>query len=261
MIFQFNKYDDFAVDYSNKRKKPWKHFVEFLRTFFNWDNPSIKKDLGVCCDMGCGSGRHTALLLEKSDVYIGLDLSFNLLKIAKSDSEIIDNAKVNWIACDIENLPLRENIFTTVVSIAVLHHIVGKKNRHKIMNEVYRSLKKQGITIISVWGYTNDQKKRAINKISNENLKAFRIGRVWFFKYNENNKKIKFQIKTFEKNTLVIPWKVDKGNGNISSTLRIYHFFKKDEFIKLKGDFEVICENTYGDEITGPNYFGAFRKN
>lgn len=264
MIFEFNKYDNFAEDFSQKRKKPWKYFVEYLNAYFNQDSVSNRKDFGICCDLGCGSGRHTLPLAARSEVYIGLDLSFKLLKLAKSEleseSETMYSFKTDWIACDIEHLPIRENSFSIIVSIAVLHHIIGKKKRQFIVNNLYQLLKERGMVILSVWGYTKEQRKRGINTISNEKIKGIRIGRFWLLKIYDFGKKSKFRIKLFEKNTFVVPWKVDNSRGLTNSTPRIYHFFKKDELLNLKGNFDAIHETEYGDSTTGPNYFITFKK-
>ncbi|MBD3353620.1 MAG: methyltransferase domain-containing protein, partial [Candidatus Lokiarchaeota archaeon] len=125
-------YDDIAINYNHKRRKPWKYFLDFLEELNQLEIGTTLNTGGIVCDLGCGTGRHTQIILSKSDVYIGIDLSFKMLEIAKSNLEKtikIKSVNSNWVACDVENLPFRENSFSNIYSIAVIHHIISKKHR------------------------------------------------------------------------------------------------------------------------------------
>ena len=50
--------------------------------------------------------------------YIGTDISFNRLRIAKS---ILP--KSNFISCSALNLPFKSNIFDVVIGFGVFHHL------------------------------------------------------------------------------------------------------------------------------------------
>ncbi len=62
-------------------------------------------------------------------------------KILNIDIFLYDNVD---IVCDIENLPFKENSIDIVFNIAVLEHV---KNPEKVVNEINRVLKKNGIII------------------------------------------------------------------------------------------------------------------
>jgi len=64
-----------AESFDATRGKPWKVVVDFVSTLSVFD---------VVADIGCGNGRHLILCVDKCNTVIGLDISRNLLKIAKS---------------------------------------------------------------------------------------------------------------------------------------------------------------------------------
>jgi ubiquinone/menaquinone biosynthesis C-methylase UbiE len=50
-------------------------------------------------------------------------------------------------------LPVRNDIFDSVISIAVIHHFSTKSLRVAAINEMYRVIKKGGRVLIYVWAY------------------------------------------------------------------------------------------------------------
>jgi ubiquinone/menaquinone biosynthesis C-methylase UbiE len=89
-------------------------------------------------DIGCGSGRHLALLEDSGikGVY-GSDFSFNALNICK------DNGFPFVINCDNKNLPFFDGTFDIAVAWGSLHY--SSKDEMRIMlGEVKRIIKKGG---------------------------------------------------------------------------------------------------------------------
>lgn len=214
-----NRYDPIAVDYSKKRSKPWKLFLDFLdctNDYYNSEEQIIK---GICCDLGCGTGRHQEILAEKADLYIGADLSFEMLKIAKSKA---DNNKGNrqWILCDIENIPMRPKSITTLVSIAVIHHILTKKRRRKVINQIGDITQRKGFVLISVWGAAKGKNSSALKKAT---FRARIRKKKHMLKFRKGN-----YVK-LGKNDILLPWSfIKKGNERIE-VQRVYHLFNFSE--------------------------------
>ena len=83
--------------------------------------------------MGAGNGRHLPIILNYSQKYVGTDLSYQLLQIARSRS---DPCKLhNWVACDVKALPFRNHSFQSIVSVAVFHHILTKHQLRRVLME------------------------------------------------------------------------------------------------------------------------------
>mgnify|MGYP000138419078 CR=1 FL=1 len=68
-------------------------------------------------EFGCGVGRWVPFILSLGALYIGVDISENMIKIAKSRFSFVRFYKLN--SCI---LPFPDNYFDFVFSITVLHH-------------------------------------------------------------------------------------------------------------------------------------------
>jgi ubiquinone/menaquinone biosynthesis C-methylase UbiE len=68
--------------------------------------------------LACGTGRHFEFVLNQlGSEIVGIDISVNMIKVAKNKASKVARAKqnVHLIVADVENLPFRENIFDAVV--------------------------------------------------------------------------------------------------------------------------------------------------
>ncbi len=89
-------------------------------------------------DIGCGSGRHMALLEDSgiAEVY-GSDYSLNALSICREAGYPL------VINCDNKNLPFRENTFDIAVAWGSLHYS-PKDEMRSMLGEVQRIMKQGG---------------------------------------------------------------------------------------------------------------------
>jgi len=99
-------------------------------------------DNGVVLDIGCGTGRCTIPLARKSKRVIATDISFGMLQraILKSNAAGFDN--ITYFLADAEELPLKEGIFSAVISFGVLHHV---DNPTRVILNVEKLLKSKGV--------------------------------------------------------------------------------------------------------------------
>lgn len=140
-------YEDIANHFSDTRYNQWNCVKTFLR---NIDSGSL------VCDIGCGNGKN---MLYRSDlVYIGCDITENLLKCAHEKT----NGLIDLLQLSGTHLPYRDNIYDAIMSIAVLHHIDTIKSRRQFMNECIRCLQPGGTGLITVWGLEQPMKKKWI---------------------------------------------------------------------------------------------------
>ncbi|MFX0187427.1 MAG: class I SAM-dependent methyltransferase [Candidatus Hodarchaeota archaeon] len=103
----------------------------------------------IILDAGCGTGLLYDFLINSLEriktpfySYIAIDISINMLKIFKlknlNKDKKIGN-KLNLILCDLENLPIRSNIFNSFFSLTSLQnlpHIVdGVKEMLRVVKD------------------------------------------------------------------------------------------------------------------------------
>lgn len=92
-------------------------------------------------DIGCGMG-HTLILLSKiSSQLIGIDISFEGVRIAK------DKVRGDFVVSDSTRLPFRNEYFDIIVMKDVLGYV---KNDSQAIKEVYRILKMNGLLILYI---------------------------------------------------------------------------------------------------------------
>ena len=235
-------FDSIAKDFHSKRKKPWRPLVFFLQ-FLKKKGYFFR---GTLLDLGCANGRNFKLMNESPNKLIGIDISFNLLKIARSDLKNVDHFSSNeskffqLIQGDIVNIPIRENSIDTIYSIATIHHIKKKSERKKAFIQMHETLKEKGNLILTVW-------------------------RKWQIKFRD------YFIWDWIKRNFTINYQTQQkmigleefGDKYVSWTLsdksitydRFYHFFSKSELKKLMGAFEIKEFKITGGPTQKDNFF------
>jgi ubiquinone/menaquinone biosynthesis C-methylase UbiE len=81
-------------------------------------------DLGRVVDVGCGTGnvlRHLVISKFRIRAYVGIDLSPEMLRVARSKTGAADPPTM-WMAADAEKLPLQDASFHTAIAASVLHY-------------------------------------------------------------------------------------------------------------------------------------------
>ncbi|MEW6188587.1 MAG: class I SAM-dependent methyltransferase [Actinomycetota bacterium] len=189
-------YRRLAREFSETRLFPWKDIL-FLKEWV--------KDGDRVLDLGCGNGRLLELFKDTNIKYVGLDISEELLNIARSR---YTGPNLSFVLGDALDLPFDEDSFDTVYAIALLHHIPSTPFRFKVMKEVHRVLKGGGIFVSTVW---NLWQKRYIKYI---------LSAAWL--------KILGRTRLDFKDAF-IPWK--KKDGSVIQ--RYCHAFTRRELQKL----------------------------
>jgi len=108
-------------------------------------------------DLGCGTGNISSQLRKaiKADV-IGVDASFDMLKVAKGKS-------LEVICADIDNqrLPFRDSSFDTVIVAYVIHQI---KNLAFLLSECYRVLH-DGVLVLLTSSHKQIENQHPVIKV------------------------------------------------------------------------------------------------
>lgn len=147
------------------------------------------KDGDRVLDYGCGNGRFFGVISKKNPKYLGLDVSQNLINIAKSKypSATFKKIKPN------SEIYQEDNKFDIVYCLAVFHHVPGLEMRKRFLDEIYRVLQKGGKFILTVWDLDfNEEIKRSLLK--QEAKRFFNLFKTdkgdIFYPFKDSNKKI-----------------------------------------------------------------------
>lgn len=93
-------------------------------------------------EIGCGTGAFTRLLASRADRVLALDLSPQMIRLAKSQSA--DRQNIEYLLGDVMQLSLPAESYDCIVSIATLHHLPLTQALLKMKD----GLKPNGVLII-----------------------------------------------------------------------------------------------------------------
>lgn len=184
-------YNLIANHFDLTRQKQWLE-LEKLKDLF-LENQTI-------LDFGCGNARFYSLIQDKNIDYYGIDISENLINLAKKQ---VPQGKFSIINSDLK-LSFQDNFFDIIVSIATLHHIPSSQLRKNLILEFKRVLKNNGILIITVWDFYHGNNFQFLNPTQQDPI--------------------------LEKGDLYVPWKNSQGKVLAQ---RYFHAFTELELENL----------------------------
>lgn len=180
---------------------------------FEYFKPYFKENQDIL-DIGCGGGRFCKILEPYNVNYIGIDLSSELVRLAKQHSV---NQKCTFETGNILDLNiLGDKKYDLILIIGAFHHLPSFELRQKALNEVKKHLKPNGYILMTNWYYGL--------------FKGFKtLLKQYFHKIFTPNKEIAgFIYNDLDFRDLFVPWKLSKQTIN-----RYYHSFSKGELKKL----------------------------
>jgi len=143
-----------------------------------------RKDLKVL-DIGCGNGALLRQLSSKIDQGIGVDVSANLLELAKSTNSSLQNLDFKLI--DGPNLPFEANRFDVVISMLSFRYL----DWDPIMAEISRVLKEEGKLLV-IDMVTTKVKTKEYPKLFWDKARQY----VARFQYADFYKKLQHMVNT-----------------------------------------------------------------
>lgn len=102
-------------------------------------------------EIGCGIGTDGIQFAKNGAYYTGIDLSNASVNIAKKHFALLKQ-KGGIIQANAESLPFPQKSFDHVYSFGVIHHTPNPK---KLVQEIYRVLKKQGTIAVMLYNRTS----------------------------------------------------------------------------------------------------------
>ena len=141
----FQKY----ADYYNLfyQKKNYQAECDFLEKIFR---KYSKKPIHSILDLGCGTGGHTLILGERGYEMTGIDLSSQMIEIAKRKAKD-KKLKIDFVQRDIRKIELKKKFDVAIAMFAVLSYLSNKKDLTSAFKGIESHLKKGGLFIFDCW--------------------------------------------------------------------------------------------------------------
>lgn len=103
----------------------------------------LNKEQPAVLEIGCGNGRDAMEILRRTNQYLGIDISDELIKLAKEK-----NPNGTFIVADIEHYQLPENLDAIFAFASLIH--VPKESLKKILADGLKALNAGGVFRISM---------------------------------------------------------------------------------------------------------------
>jgi len=258
-------YNFIAADFSRKKSKPWKDLETFVKeikekeisfTGYNIDlgcgngrNFRVFMQIsftGYNIDLGCGNGRNFRVFMQPNNKLIGVDNSFEFLKIArdhlKSNNYLPKESSnfIQLILSDILFLPIRPNVIQNIFSIATIHHIKDKAQLNKAISQFNSLLRNKGYFLFTVW--------RKYQKNYRSYFIKDKIKRL----VNPKYRKLQINLGLNEYGDKFVPWTLSAEKKTYK---RFYHFFSNREIKKLLTEYIILEFKKMGGPNKKDNFF------
>lgn len=115
-------------------------------------------------DIGCGTGNFSLKLGRKGCQVTGIDISEEMLEIAKLKS-IQEKLSINFMQMDVNHLQFEEALFDAVFSMAAFEFIQDINN---VLNQIYKTVKPGGFILIGTINYDSDWGRYYLEKSSDK---------------------------------------------------------------------------------------------
>lgn len=104
----------------------------------------------ACFEFGCGNGRMTEFLAERFNLVWAIDISSEMVKLAKQRLSRFKNIK--YLVGGGEKIKINDNSIDFIFSYAVLQHLLNKRMVENVLREFYRVVKRDGLIKVQVRG-------------------------------------------------------------------------------------------------------------
>ena len=134
--------DQIAIYYELRRADKRKQVSDIIKIIQAQPNENI-------LDVGSGVGTLVFHLAKEGASCIGVDYSFASIKVAeKLISRYKVTGRTRFVCADVTKLPFCSLVFDKIVSADFIEHI-NSEQKEKVISEIYRVLKPNGIVVIA----------------------------------------------------------------------------------------------------------------
>jgi len=110
-------------------------------------------------DLGAGTGRLTFALAEAGHEVVGIDISDDMLAVARRKLDAADEAvktRVSFVQADIREFELGRPFDLVIASYRIFNFLLSDNSRSRFLAKLHRHLSGGGRAIIDSWGAFND---------------------------------------------------------------------------------------------------------
>lgn len=120
----------------------YQNIFDYKKEFLFYNKVLKKYGCKRILEIGCGSGNLAPYFVESDYDYAGVDLSQDMLDIAKKVEP-----KAKYLQADMRNLKLRKKFDAVLITGKSFTHLVTNDDVRNTLNSVYKILKRGGIFI------------------------------------------------------------------------------------------------------------------
>ncbi len=213
------------------RSKPYKKECDFVEKIFK---KYSRRKINSIFDLGCGTGSHDLILAKRGYSVAGVDLSPDLIKIAKRKAKK-NKLKINFKEGDLRTVKLNKKFDAVILLFNVINFQTTNQDIIFAFKTISKHLKRGGLCIFDFWSGS-----AVLNKKPEKRLKIVEIGNEKIIKITEPTLNIfDNTVNTHYKIIRLIKNKVrDKFNQDYKIRYffpqEIQYFFEKENFQILK---------------------------
>ena len=180
------RYTDFAYIYDKLIDQNYEKWADYIEEIFRKNDKNPK----LVLDLGCGTGNITNILAKRGYDMIGVDLSPDMLNVARNKAAE-DNLDVLYLCQDIREFELYGTVDAIICTLDVLNYITDTQELQHIFALVKNYLNPDGIFIFDI-----NTKYKLETTLGNNNFITEESG-VFYTWENEYTDGISNQYLTF----------------------------------------------------------------
>lgn len=138
-------YTDFAYIYDKLIDQDYEKWADYIEELFRKYNKKPK----LVLDLGCGTGSITNILAKRGYDMIGVDLSADMLNVAK-DKATVENLDILYLCQDIREFELYGTVDAIICTLDVINYITDPKDLDRVFALVKNYLNPDGIFIFDI---------------------------------------------------------------------------------------------------------------
>lgn len=193
----------YSLMYANK---DYKKECEYVNDLIKSINPYAKQVL----DLGCGTGNYTRLLNDSGYDVKGIDLSAEMLEIARQKNT--DGCQIQYHHMDIRDFKLADRFDVVTALFHVMSYLQNKDDIVAALSNIKAHLKPNGLFVFDFWyapAVLNDLPSVRIKRVNDGLINVTRISEPTLDVEN-NRVNVNFDIFIEDMNTQSIAKKTEK---------------------------------------------------
>ena len=233
-------YNDFAEVYDKLQDADYEAFVDYYERIFK----KLGKEPKLVLDLACGTGNITIPMAKRGYDMIGLDLSCEMLNIAreKAQKENLDILFLNQDMCEME---LFGTVDAIVCALDGLNYITDPEDLKQIFKLVANYLNPGGVMIFDM---NTEHKLRDILGGNTYVMEEQGIYYVWQSEYFEDTKICEFELNFFSEQEDKGYKRFDEFQEERAYSPEEISGFVKDAGLNMTGIYKPFTFSTQDDE-------------